>query len=80
MASSVLEVTETKTTVSILETVVQVSVEETNSSILLGSSGPQGPKGDLDTAAINAHIANATPHPAYDDTPSLSLVFENGLV
>jgi hypothetical protein len=27
-----------------------------------------------------AHINSSTPHPAYDDQPDLSLIFENGLV
>lgn len=30
--------------------------------------------------ALGVHIADATPHPAYDDLPSLSVLFENGLV
>jgi hypothetical protein len=29
--------------------------------------------------ALFAHINDATPHPAYDDIPSLVLLFENGL-
>lgn len=33
-----------------------------------------------DPAALEAHIASATPHPAYDDIPSLTILFENGLV
>lgn len=32
------------------------------------------------TAEINEHINNPTPHPAYDDIMSLTLLFENGLV
>lgn len=32
------------------------------------------------TAAIEAHISDVTPHPAYDDASSLNLLFENGLV
>lgn len=31
-------------------------------------------------AEIAAHITNPTPHPAYDDMNSLTLLFENGLV
>lgn len=27
-----------------------------------------------------AHLADETPHPVYDDIPSLVLVFENGLI
>lgn len=42
-----------------------------------GVQGIQGPKGDTDLAAINAHIDDSTPHPTYDDIPSLTLLFEN---
>lgn len=31
-------------------------------------------------AAILAHVHSPTPHPVYDDTPSLKLLFENGLI
>jgi hypothetical protein len=30
--------------------------------------------------ALAAHIADETPHPAYDDIPSVVVLFENGLV
>lgn len=29
---------------------------------------------------LEEHVADTTPHPAYDDLPSLSLLFQNGLV
>ncbi len=29
---------------------------------------------------VSAHVADPTPHPAYDDLPSLRLLFENGLI
>lgn len=29
------------------------------------------------TAAVTAHIAAAEPHPAYDDLPDLTLIYEN---
>lgn len=32
------------------------------------------------TDQIEAHITNPTPHPAYDDIASLTLLFENGLI
>jgi hypothetical protein len=36
---------------------------------------------EADSAAeLSAHINNETPHPAYDDMNSLTLLFENGLV
>lgn len=30
--------------------------------------------------AIDNHINSETPHPAYDDIPSLEIIFENGLI
>lgn len=30
--------------------------------------------------SLAAHIAAESPHPAYDDMPSLTLQFENGLI
>lgn len=30
--------------------------------------------------SIDVHVEAVEPHPAYDDLPSLSLIFENGLV
>lgn len=45
-----------------------------------GPVGPIGPAGADGTAAVIEHIADVTPHPAYDDLPSLTLQFENGLV
>jgi hypothetical protein len=30
--------------------------------------------------ALTNHISDNTPHPAYDDMPSLTLLFNNGLV
>ena len=45
-----------------------------------GPVGPQGPQGESGAAAVATHIADTTPHPAYDDLPSLSLLFENGIV
>jgi hypothetical protein len=35
---------------------------------------------DLIDAAITTHVQAPAPHPAYDDLPSLQLLFENGLV
>lgn len=80
MSQVVVDITETSTAVTVNQSAVDVAVTETSTSISLGTSGPQGPKGDLDTSAINNHIDDTTPHPAYDDTPSLTLLFENGLI
>lgn len=32
------------------------------------------------TGPLEQHVSSATPHPEYDDLPSLSLLFENGLL
>ncbi len=42
-----------------------------------GMPGADGASGD---SAVAVHIADTTPHPAYDDLPSMVLIFENGLV
>ena len=34
----------------------------------------------LGSELVNSHIADSTPHPAYDDLPSLNILFENGLI
>ncbi|MER7433121.1 hypothetical protein ABT341_00175 [Pseudonocardia alni] len=31
-------------------------------------------------SAIGEHVSADTPHPVYDDLPSLTLLFENGLI
>lgn len=51
--------------------------------------GPAGPPGETTVVGgvtsafvleqITAHAIDPTPHPAYDDMPDLSLLFENGL-
>lgn len=57
--------------------------------VIVGPRGPEGPEGPgVDEAGVQAiadvavatHVADATPHPAYDDLPSLTLIFENALV
>jgi len=35
---------------------------------------------EVSDAALLAHIQSPTPHPVYDDLPSLTLLFENGLI
>lgn len=55
-------------------------IVEVNTTIP-GPRGPQGVPGDAnDGGALATHIVDTTPHPAYDDLPSLTLLFENGLV
>ena len=34
----------------------------------------------IGASAIATHVADPEPHPAYDDIPSLTLLFENGIV
>lgn len=41
--------------------------------------GAEVPPGSSDEA-VNAHINAAEPHPAYDDGPSLSLLYQNAKV
>lgn len=41
------------------------------------SDGSTVPTSDV---ALAAHIASATPHPAYDDGPSLELLYQNAKV
>jgi hypothetical protein len=45
----------------------------------IADAGP-GPGGGIDSADLTAHIVDSTPHPAYDDLPSLTLLFQNGLI
>jgi hypothetical protein len=46
-----------------------------------GPVGPVGLPGDYSLATdFQNHLSSATPHPAYDDIASLSLLFENGLI
>ncbi len=57
---------------------------ESTEITFVGEIGPQGPQGEGSEEAIallEAHLADTTPHTAYDvDIPSLSLIFENHLV
>jgi len=44
------------------------------------------PGGDLEAVeelieeAVDNHVNDSEPHPAYDDMPTLRLIFENGLI
>lgn len=45
-----------------------------------GVPGPQGNPGvDADDLMV-LHLIDPTPHPVYDDMPSLVIIFENGIV
>lgn len=61
-----------------------------SSSVVVPVQGPPGPTGPtggdpavvqgmIDTA-VQTHVVAPEPHPAYDDIPSLVLLFENRLV
>lgn len=53
-----------------------------------GPPGEPGPPGGISESAaqdmidtsIGVHVAAPEPHPAYDDLPSIRLIFENGLI
>lgn len=55
---------------------------------LEGPAGPPGPPGDSSEvnvagqidSAIFTHVEDPTPHPAYDDGPSLMLLYQNAKV
>lgn len=48
--------------------------------VMGGVPGPPGADGESDSGLMALHILDPTPHPPYDDQPSLTLIFENGLV
>lgn len=50
--------------------------------LVQGPPGPPGESGNVAemTALLAGHVADETPHAAYDDIPTLRLLFENGLV
>lgn len=64
--------------------VVWEQVEPSPVTVGVGSHllipGPPGPPGPPATAELATHVAAAEPHQAYDDLPSMRLIFENGLI
>lgn len=50
--------------------------------VAVGPPGPRGPEGPggVTPEDLEEHISGEAPHPAYDDIPSLAIIFENGLV
>lgn len=44
------------------------------------TGGVPGPPGTDGTVLVSNHVVDPDPHPAYDDMPTLTLLFENGLV
>lgn len=62
-----------------------IFVNPVSGAVTLELSGPVGPRGVAGIgegggpAALETHRVSATPHPVYDNMPSLSIIFENGL-
>jgi hypothetical protein len=55
----------------------------TNTEAIANISAPGGDLGvvqDLIDESMDSHVGASAPHPAYDDIPSLTDLFENGLV
>jgi len=81
MTSPSVAVTTTPMTVTVIDHAGTVTAAGGSPSVTVSLAGIQGPSGDgSNTAAVVAHEADTTPHPAYDDLPSLAIIFENGLV
>jgi hypothetical protein len=71
---------------------IEVARPSPNAAVLVPVAGPRGPKGDpapsqdldvfreLVDTAVTVHVLDPEPHPAYDDGPSLTILFENGLI
>lgn len=45
-----------------------------------GKDGVDGLNGGINPVLLNEHVVDLDPHPAYDDLPSMTLLFENGLI
>lgn len=48
--------------------------------VLGGVPGPKGDSGESSAELMSLHILDPTPHPTYDDLPSFTLIYENGLI
>ncbi len=59
---------------------VVVTVSEVGLVGPRGPVGPEGPPGADSAELLNAHVNSETPHPVYDDGPSLALLYENAKV
>lgn len=47
---------------------------------LNGQDGQDGQDGGINPVLLDEHIESLEPHPVYDDLPSMTLLFENGLI
>jgi len=54
--------------------------EETNALVAEALANAGAGDGGAAQAALDAHIASQTPHPVYDDGPSLLLLYQNAKV
>lgn len=59
--------------------VTEVAAPAEATVLVLPQAGPAGPPG-AGAFELQQHIDNSLPHPAYDDIPTLTLIFNNGLV
>jgi hypothetical protein len=59
---------------------LQVATPLISTTQLTIARGERGPAGIDGNQAVLDHIADPEPHPSYDDLPSLTLLFENGLI
>lgn len=80
MTSPSVTVTTTPMTVTVVDHAGTVTAAGGTPSVTVALAGIQGPPGAGGAAAVAAHEADETPHPAYDDLPSLTILFENGLI
>ena len=83
MADRVIEVVTSRSVIEIVtsRSVIEIASPSTRVvEIELGRRGLPGPPGPPATAELATHVAAAEPHQAYDDLPSMRLIFENGLI
>lgn len=59
---------------------VVVTISEVSLTGPKGDTGPPGPPGESGGEALLTHVNDETPHPVYDDGPSLVLLYENAKV
>lgn len=64
--------------------IVEVVGDQHVIEVVTGQQGPPGPAGPANTEYVDdlmtTHLMDPTPHQVYDDAPSFTLLFENGLV
>lgn len=80
--ASITSVTGAATLEVTIDNVMKIGTVNEISSVEVIIPGPVvvGAGGINDPAPLEAHRVSLTPHPHYDDLPSLQLTFENGLI